>query len=120
MAQVDLTVKNKNKNGPVKYFKKNIYILTYYNIRLSLVYCQCFTVCHVPDAALHQLKIAAAITVLRSKPAGATARQHTEQLCANYLQAQIQWRSRYLQAQDALVHLKQQLVICSTQRDQGK
>ncbi|XP_076466507.1 uncharacterized protein LOC143297865 [Babylonia areolata] len=69
------------------------------------------------DAILYQLKTAAAIAVLRTKPAEVDAYHYTKELCTKYLQAQTQWRSRYLQAQDALLHLEQQQIICLTQSD---
>ncbi|KAL8599248.1 hypothetical protein ACOMHN_007964 [Nucella lapillus] len=67
------------------------------------------------DTVFYRLKVAAAIAVLRQKPTEADAYQYTRQLCAKYSQAQTQWRARYFQAQDALLHLKQQqLVMCMT------
>ena len=102
-----MQINNSNNNNKKKYLFMHV------NCPIGLLK---VNFCNAPDVNLHQLKIAAAISVLHSKPAGANARQYTEQLCVKYQQAQMQWRSRYLQAQDALVHLKQQLIIYSMQQ----
>ena len=50
------------------------------------------------------LKLAVAVAVIRSRPAGMTGRQYAEQLCARYQQTQLSWK------QEAR-RLKQQLNV---------
>ena len=72
------------------------------------------------DAGLIKAKIAAAVCVIRNKPENVNIVEYTKQLCDNYQQSQRELRCRYIQAQDHVVLLKQQLFLLQNKLTSGK
>ena len=66
------------------------------------------------DSAHHSYvrmaKIAIALAIIRSTPAGVSAKEHARHLCSGFQEAQLRWKESSSQLKGELLALRQQLL----------